>query len=204
MNIPFANLSSAVPVFLQQSKSVISLIYDQDYTIVDHNPLFSEHVLFGKSAMGKKLSGFLMPESQSVLTKLEDGQSWQCKILFMATDKQTLSFECHIFCHNPHSLIIGEKLMLSNDTILQKMGVLNNEMVNLARELQQKNRELQEANDTIRTLTGILPICSFCKGIRDDKGYWARLEEFMCQETDVEFSHSVCPDCMKKNYPDLV
>ena len=204
MNNPFADFSSLVPEFLEQSRSVIALVYDSDYTIVAHNPLFSEHILFGKVAVGKRLNTFLMPESQGILAKLAAGQSRQCKLLFMATEKQPLSFECHIFCRNPHSLIIGEKLMLSNDTILQKMGSLNNEMVNLARELHQKNRELKAANDTIRTLTGILPICSFCKGIRDEKGYWAKLEEFMCKETDVEFSHSICPDCMKKHYPDLV
>lgn len=204
MSNPFVSFSALLPEFLQHSKSVISLIYDSANTIIDHNPLFSEHVFFGKSVAGKKLNGFLMPESQGVLAKLEVDKDRQCKLLFKATEKQPLSFECHIFRRNPHSLIIGEKLMLTNDAILQKMGSLNNEMVNLARELQQKNRELKEANATIRTLSGILPICSFCKGIRDDKGYWARLEEFMSKETDVKFSHGICPDCMKKHYPDMV
>ena len=204
MSNPFTDLSSLFPIFLLQSQSVISLIYDTDQTIIAHNPLFAEHLLFGKSAVGKQLNDFLMPESKGALTTLQADQDRQCKLLFKAIEKQPLPFECHIFCRKPQSLIIGEKLMLSNDAILQKMGSLNNEMVNLARELQQKNRDLKEANATIRTLTGILPICSFCKGIRDDKGYWARLEEFMSKETDVEFSHSVCPDCMKKHYPDLV
>jgi formate hydrogenlyase transcriptional activator len=141
----FDDYCSAVPVFLQQSKSVISLIYDLDYIVVAHNPLFSDHVLSGKSAVGKNINLFLMPESQDTLAKIEAGQEKQCKILFMATKKQPLSFECHIFRSNGHTLIIGEKLMLSNDTILQKMGALNSELVNLTRELQQKNRELESA-----------------------------------------------------------
>jgi len=203
MKIRFADYSSIIPDFFHYSKSIIAVLYDLNYTIVAHNPLFAEHVLSGKSAVGKHLNSLLMPESQNILTRIGEGQERQCKVLFMATEKQPLSFECHIYCRNPHTLIVGEKLMLSNDTILQKMGALNNEMVNLSRELRQKNRELEHANATIKTLTGILPICSFCKGIRDDKGYWAKLEEFISEATEVQFSHSICPDCMKKHYPDI-
>ena len=193
---------SAIPTFLQQSKSVIALISKQD-RIVAHNPLFATHVLSGKSAVGEKLSTYLVAESFEVWGKIDAGQQRQGKLVFRTPGKQALTFECHIFCSRENTLIIGEKLMLSNDEILQRMGSMNNELVNLTRELQQKNRELEHANATIRTLKGILPICSFCKGIRDDKGYWAKLEEFMCKETDVEFSHSICPDCMEKHYPDI-
>lgn len=193
---------SAIPTFFQQSKSVIALICEEE-TIVAHNPLFSLHVLSGKPAVGQQLSSYLAPESQEILGKMAGGQQRQCKLIFKTSGKQSLSFECHIFCNGESTLIIGEKLMLSNDEILQRMGTMNNELVNLTRELQQKNRELEHANATIRTLKGILPICSFCKGIRDDKGYWAKLEEFMSKETDVEFSHSICPDCMEKHYSDI-
>lgn len=60
--------------------------------------------------------------------------------------------------------------------------------------------ELQNALDEIKTLRGILPICSECKNIRDDKGYWTRIETYIEQHSEADFSHSICPDCMEKLY----
>lgn len=54
----------------------------------------------------------------------------------------------------------------------------------------------------IETLRGIVPICSFCKQIRDDKGYWNKVEAYVAEHTDAQFSHSVCPSCMEKHYPE--
>ncbi len=62
--------------------------------------------------------------------------------------------------------------------------------------------ELQQAMATIKTLSGLLPICSFCKKIRDDDGYWTQLEDYLHQHSDAEFSHGICQDCMKKYYPE--
>jgi len=64
-------------------------------------------------------------------------------------------------------------------------------------------RELSQALDHIRTLQGILPICSFCKKIRDDLGYWNQVEAYISRHTDAQFSHSVCPECVQKHYPEL-
>ena len=62
--------------------------------------------------------------------------------------------------------------------------------------------DLQEALDNIKTLKGLIPICSSCKNIRDDKGFWNEVEVYLGKHTDIEFSHSLCPDCMKKHYPE--
>lgn len=70
-------------------------------------------------------------------------------------------------------------------------------------ELEEKNRTLQKALEQIKTLHGILPICSFCKQIRNDHGAWQRLEVYLQKHSDAEFSHSVCPDCMKTQYPEF-
>lgn len=63
--------------------------------------------------------------------------------------------------------------------------------------------ELQEALKKVRTLSGLLPICASCKKIRDDKGYWNQLEIYIQEHTQAEFSHGLCPDCLKKLYPDI-
>ena len=56
----------------------------------------------------------------------------------------------------------------------------------------------------IETLRGIVPICSYCKQIRDDKGYWNQVEAYVEEHTDAQFSHSVCSSCMEKHFPELV
>ncbi len=63
--------------------------------------------------------------------------------------------------------------------------------------------EKKKAEEEIRTLQGILPICSYCKQIRNDKGYWSRIESYISEHSAAEFSHSICPECMNKYFPDI-
>ena len=64
-------------------------------------------------------------------------------------------------------------------------------------------KELQEALKEIKTLRGILPLCSFCKKIRDDKGYWEQVDVYIHKHSQADISHGICPECMKKHYPDI-
>lgn len=56
----------------------------------------------------------------------------------------------------------------------------------------------------IKTLRGLLPICASCKNIRDDKGYWKKIETYIEDNSKVKFSHTICVDCTKKLYPELL
>jgi len=62
--------------------------------------------------------------------------------------------------------------------------------------------ELQEALANNKTLKGMLPICASCKNIRDDRGYWNQIEAYVAEHSDAEFTHGICPDCIKKLYPE--
>ncbi|MFO7713717.1 response regulator [Desulfosarcina sp.] len=62
--------------------------------------------------------------------------------------------------------------------------------------------DLKEAMGKIKTLSGMLPICSACKKIRDDKGYWNQIETYIRDHSEAEFTHGICPDCIRKLYPD--
>lgn len=73
----------------------------------------------------------------------------------------------------------------------------------LEKEREKIIKELQDAITKVRTLSGLLPICSSCKKIRDDKGYWNQIEEYIKKHSEAEFSHSLCPDCVKKLYPEF-
>lgn len=61
--------------------------------------------------------------------------------------------------------------------------------------------QLQDALAEVKKLSGLLPICSSCKKIRDDKGYWNQIEEYIGHHSEAEFTHSICPECLKKLYP---
>jgi AmiR/NasT family two-component response regulator len=70
-------------------------------------------------------------------------------------------------------------------------------------ELRRLNSELQDALAKVRTLSGLLPICSSCKKIRDDEGYWNQLEAYIQEHSNAVFSHGLCPECAKKLYPEV-
>jgi PAS domain S-box-containing protein len=64
-------------------------------------------------------------------------------------------------------------------------------------------KKLQNAFDEVNTLSGLLPICFSCKNIRDDKGYWNKIESYIRSHSKVEFSHGICPDCAQELYPEF-
>ncbi|HEX8775674.1 MAG TPA: response regulator [Pyrinomonadaceae bacterium] len=73
-------------------------------------------------------------------------------------------------------------------------------IVELQESLAERVRELEDALSQVKQLRGLLPICSYCKKIRDDQNYWQKVENYLSQHSDAQISHSVCPDC----YADFV
>ncbi len=63
-------------------------------------------------------------------------------------------------------------------------------------------RKLEKALMEIRSLRGILPLCSFCKKIRDDEGYWEQVDVYIRKHSEADISHGICPECMKEHYPE--
>jgi PAS domain S-box-containing protein len=72
-----------------------------------------------------------------------------------------------------------------------------------ASEREQLIIQLQEALEKVKLLSGIIPICSSCKQIRDDEGYWHQVEAYIKTHSEAEFSHSICPDCAERLYPEF-
>lgn len=77
-------------------------------------------------------------------------------------------------------------------------------VVTLQADLARRIRELSEALAHVRTLQGILPICMYCHKIRTDQESWDRIEHYIAEHSDAEFSHGICPDCMRKYHSDLL
>jgi hypothetical protein len=69
--------------------------------------------------------------------------------------------------------------------------------------LQRLELELQSAQHEVRQLSGLLPICSHCKRIRDDGGYWHQVEQYISARSDADFTHGICPQCLTELYPEL-
>lgn len=68
--------------------------------------------------------------------------------------------------------------------------------------LQDSVGKLEKALAEVKTLRGIIPICSFCKKIRDDEGYWKQVEVYFAERSEANFSHGICPVCMQQHYPE--
>jgi len=76
------------------------------------------------------------------------------------------------------------------------------ERIRVENEREKLITELREALARIKILTGLLPMCAWCKKIRDDKGYWKKVETYIREHTDATFTHGICPDCLKKVDPE--
>ncbi len=89
-----------------------------------------------------------------------------------------------------------------NSSLLRKTIIYSLERVELLREKDDLITTLVEANNKIKTLKSLIPICSNCKKIRDDNGYWEDVELYISDHAGSEFTHGICPDCIQKLYPE--
>jgi len=83
-----------------------------------------------------------------------------------------------------------------DDGVIDSIATTERDITDIKNELKKKENE-------VKILRGFLPICASCKEIRDDKGYWHQIESYIKDHSEAEFSHSICPKCAKKLYPDL-
>ena len=105
-----------------------------------------------------------------------------------------------------HSLMLNLSLAYF---IIWALGLLAIGFVRHRLKKEEKAREevifrLEKALAEVKTLSGFIPICSSCKNIRNDKGYWEQIERYVSKRSEAKFSHGICPDCMKKLYPEYV
>lgn len=98
---------------------------------------------------------------------------------------------------NPYDLIFKE-LTTANTNLKNEIDT----RISIQKENEKLIENLQSALSQIKTLRGLLPICSHCKKIRDDKGYWNSIEIYLEKHSEAELSHSICQECAKEHYPD--
>ncbi len=101
--------------------------------------------------------------------------------------------------------LFEDRTQLENriDKRTSELKIANERLHQEIEERKQTISELEQTLNEVKILRGILPICSYCKKIRDDKGYWNQLELYLTEHSRAELSHSLCPECAKKYYPDM-
>jgi PAS domain S-box-containing protein len=110
---------------------------------------------------------------------------------------------CHLDGSPFDAEVSLNKIELNGISYLQAIVRDNTERKRAEAEREKIIWELQQAIDNIKALSGLIPICSSCKKIRDDKGYWNQLEKYIIEHTDAQFTHGICPECAEKFYSDL-
>lgn len=172
-----------------------------DGIIVYTNPKFEEMFGYDPGGMiGRHASMLNYPNEKNpeetareILDILDKDGIWQGEIQNIRKDGTP--FWCYasvvVFDHSKH----GKVLVAVHTDITAR------------REFEEERKKLltklQNALNEIRTLKGILPFCSFCKKIRNDTGYWEQVDVYITRHSEADISHSICPDCARKNYPEI-
>jgi hypothetical protein len=92
-----------------------------------------------------------------------------------------------------------ERLMMQFKNLIQS----HLEMIYMNQVLGERDRKLTDYLGELQALRGLVPICSSCKNIKDNQGHWLPIEHYLIHHPDTKFSHSICPACMKKLYPEI-
>lgn len=98
--------------------------------------------------------------------------------------------------------VIDQKSRTLSEHQIKTLEALARQVV-IQLELQRVSSQLAEALDKIEIMAGLIPICSYCKGIRNNQGYWSTVEAFIQNYSDVGFTHGVCDTCMREHFPDV-
>ncbi len=102
---------------------------------------------------------------------------------------------------------LSNKFLLRDGDGQRQIGGLSIDITERKQAEQERERllgELREALAAVKTLKGLIPICASCKNIRDDEGYWKQIEFYLCEHSELEFTHGICPACLERLYPDFV
>ena len=194
---------------LRESKATMDSIFNsaiplcitgKDYVVIQANDAF--HDIFGQSAQP---SGKLMCFESHPGT---DCHSDRCPLTRILRGETEVVSDMTKHDHNGQekTFIVTARPFLNAQKEI--IGIVESFQDITERKLSENAREgliieLQKAFEEVNFLSGLLPICASCKKIRDDKGYWNKIESYICSHSKVEFSHSICPDCARKLYPDL-
>lgn len=197
LNLTDPVIRDAVAGFFADSTGVVVVKLNPALKITEYNTGFARLLPRGTDIEGRSISDFLSPSSRSRLP-LEPSATLETKLSFIADQTASMLVDCHISRTGDQHIIIGSRAILTNSDVVEKLSKLTNELANMARELDREKHALEEAQAKIKVLSGILPICSYCHKIRDKNDNWNRIEAYISEHSESDFSHGICPECMEK------
>lgn len=131
------------------------------------------------------------------------GRGFLVKIAYQGIDFGVLEVDKVQFPENVNHYL-NQALSLTEVCGLAIENARRNETIKKTEQrLRKEKNKLEEALADVKTLSGLLPICSYCKKIRDDSGYWKQIDEYIQKHSGLKFSHSICQGCAEEHFPDL-
>jgi PAS domain-containing protein len=196
------NHCEEIESYLMTSSNFGVALLDTDLNILDCNVGFMR--LFGlpKKPVGQPITDYVELQEHDIRFGEE---------LKLSCNKIGLNavLHCQLIRTERGCLLLCERLLLSESRTVEQIGTINNELINLQRELVKKNHnqvklqqvlderivELESALSRVKQLEGIIPICMCCKKIRNDQDIWQQMEAYISQHSEAMFSHGLCPKC---------
>jgi len=177
--------------FILEDLSDAILVLDSHNRVADYNPACREMLQLDKIIIAQPIEEVILPEMiQPIL--FEEITSSQNEITLTIGNK-TKIYDLRIRSLYDRKKKLRGRLFHFRDVTEKRFAEI---------QLEKTIRELRQALAEVRTLSGLLPICASCKKIRDDNGYWNEVENYIRKHSEAEFSHGICPDCMRKLYPE--
>jgi PAS domain S-box-containing protein len=168
------------------------LVLDGKDRIVDANPEARSILGFGPGALG------LPVERVSEILS---------RVLHQAAGREVFQAESSVLAAGGRQFDLHVSAITSRDNRPAGRMIVMRDVTSRRQTEAERERligELRAALADIKTLRGLLPICMSCRKIRDDRGYWKNLEQYVQEHTEAQFSHGLCDDCMRRLYPEYL
>ena len=184
---------AGVMLAVLNSKGELTLINQKGCEILQIN----EDEIIGENWFDHFISQDIVEEIKEIFGKLMTGELdpveyYENPIITKTGNERILAF---------HNTLLTDEEGIVNGILFSGEDITDRKLLEVERE--KLITKLTNAVNEIQTLRGILPICSSCKKIRDDKGYWNQIEGYIQKHSEAQFSHGICPDCTEKLYPEL-
>lgn len=207
----FLSQRAEIDAYLETASSIGIVLIDAALNILDCNQGFMRMFQLKQKPLGAPVGYFLI---------LDDKELEHAATLQLYCNQQSGvngMLQCYTVQTESGHLLCCERLMLTDSRAIEQIGAINNDLINLQRESVKKNLLLEkfrrELDDRIaeleltlarvKQLEGIIPICAYCKKIRDDHDTWQGLEAYISEHSQAHFSHGICPACFEKEMKEL-
>lgn len=147
-------------------------------------------------------------EAYKALYSIVDNPFLSCPLnlcLYYVADQHQKEFIIHdkMFDMESKTVVSQYEMVDKQTSAVQDTDPLVIENIRLYELAKERAEKLEKALNELKILRGIIPICSHCKKIRNDGGYWEQVESYISQHTEAEFTHGICPDCARSLYPEV-